>query len=141
MSQQINLGRGIGRTPRDRVRTRRALQRTGNIEIGLGNGLSVDPDGDVIVTTAPPLTILGGDVTLNLADNSLEVVGGGLAVKLKPDGGLGVDADGLFVEEGAGAELPVALLTNEEEDDYLFGVPAWEFGEDTPCCEILVEDS
>lgn len=140
--------RNIGRSPRDNLRTRRALQHlklsefdiptTGPIQLVNGVLTLVIADGEPLTDDSAGLALATGDGlevadvsgvnTLQVAlsgDQSLEFVDGGLQAKLAPSGGIGTSPDGLLVVGGIPitTEIPAGTIDGENAEFTLTDVP------------------
>jgi hypothetical protein len=69
----IPVSRGIGRTPTDMIRTRRAIQRLRTRNLVLGDGLTIGPDGEIQVAAGQGLAI-APDGSLRVILSEVEVL-------------------------------------------------------------------
>lgn len=92
---------GQGRTPREKTRDRRNSQLLATAEATLflvapDNGLGTDSQGRITISLGDGLAISTGDIVVDLdSDPGLEFNSGDLRVKIKADGGVVRDGDGL----------------------------------------------
>lgn len=117
--------KNVGHSPRDTSRTRRLAQRLAKLQLDVdGRSIVIGPDGALQVNVAFPLVVEDAGVSLALQeDGGLIVQSGGLAIDpgFVPDPGPGGACCEILVADGISD--PPVMLTNEEQDDFLYGVP------------------
>ena len=113
----------LGRTPRDRTRTRRMAQRLSQLQIGTdGSSIVLDDNGNLTVQVSGVLEVtpdgvqlrIGdglhddeGDLAVEPADDSIDVGETGVQVRRDPNGGIGLSEEGILVFGGIPIRLEV----------------------------------